>query len=144
MSQELTQDEIVLIVLASAKKPLTPVQLQKSVFLLQEMTDVTEIFEFSAYDYGPFCSGVYRTAEQLQSNGLAEIRQPLERGFRLYEATESGRQEGKSVLSSLPKNLADYIAQLVSWVSNLSFQDLVKAVYKQFPAYKQNSIFKDC
>ena len=74
----MTPKDWTLLVLASAGGPLSPVQLQKTLFLIDRnlsraQRGVTRFYNFRAYDYGPFDSAIYTDAVILQtekSDGL--------------------------------------------------------------------------
>ncbi|MBX9722448.1 MAG: hypothetical protein K2X81_13705, partial [Candidatus Obscuribacterales bacterium] len=123
-------------------RALSPVQLQKAVFLMQEQANLPGQFVFVAYDYGPFCSEIYRIAETLELEGLVSISVNLDRNYKTYAASSEGLTEGKRLLDDLDPGDRDFICKLVSWVGNQSFPDLVKAIYAAFPEYKKNSIFR--
>ena len=69
------EDWTLLAIAAAQSKPLQPVHLQESLFLLSEnltrsQLQVDQFYTFRAYDYGPFCSDVYVDAEALCGEGL--------------------------------------------------------------------------
>jgi hypothetical protein len=68
---------LVVIVLAGGR-PLSPVQLQKSVVLVGELLPNNvlpeDFYVFEPYNYGPFCPEVYADAEKLAEEGLVQIR----------------------------------------------------------------------
>ncbi|MEO6022952.1 MAG: hypothetical protein ABIP64_07525, partial [Burkholderiales bacterium] len=71
-----------LLVLAKAGE-LQPVQLQKSLFLLgrnlnEHQLATGNFYNFEAYDYGPFSSGIYADAEMLEQGKLIIIKRPPE------------------------------------------------------------------
>ncbi len=130
---------------AGAQSPLTPVQLQKLMFLLdQNVADDLGAphFCFYAHSYGPFDPGVYEEVRSLSSNGLAQ-EVATTGTVRRYMLTEGGLHRGKQVLESIPRDLADYIVQLSAWVRSLSFAQLVSAIYREYPEMRKNSVFKD-
>ena len=66
-----------LLALAAAKtKGLTPVQIQKSLFLFGEnMSGIggSRFYKFVPYNYGPFDKRIYSDAEALETEGLVVI-----------------------------------------------------------------------
>lgn len=85
-----------LLAIAEAQsKPLQPVHLQKSLFLLGEnltrsQLQVDQCYTFRAHDYGPFCSEVYVEAEALCGEGLVRIDRPSGVSYRLCCPTDDG------------------------------------------------------
>ncbi len=64
-----------LLAIASAEQPMTPVQLQKSLFLIgEQLKDEVgdDYYEFRPYHYGPFDRAVYEDASDLVRAGLVK------------------------------------------------------------------------
>jgi uncharacterized protein len=138
-----------LLVLAAAQgKELQPVHVQKTLFLLGEnlsrkQLKVRTFYDFSPYDYGPFCANVYVDAEELEREGLAEIDQPACRSYRSYRATDEGMNYAKQLREELEPSVVDYLDRLVSQIRRLSFRALVSAIYKAYPKMRANSVFQE-
>lgn len=139
-----------LLVIASAdRQAIQPVQLQKSLFLIAknvppQILGPQPFYNFSPYDYGPFCSSVYNDAEQLEMEGLVTIHRPPQSRYKSYIATDSGSLKAQTCLQRLPAEIADYVKKVVSFSQRLSFNELVGAIYKAYPDMRVNSVFKDC
>jgi uncharacterized protein len=121
-----------------------PVHVQKVFFILdKEASGGTggPYFSFKPYDYGPFDKDVYNELSSLAAKGLIEIdnsRQP-----RRYLLTSQGYTIGKNNLDILFSNdISKFIADIVNWVSALSFEELVATIYTHYPETKENSIFR--
>jgi hypothetical protein len=141
------REDWTLLVIAAAKRPgLSPVQLQKSLFLLGEELDPAELgdsfYEFAPYNYGPFDVAVYQDAERLADEGLVAITRTAERRWALYESTGDGAAKAKSLRTEASSHAVEYLDRVVAWVQRLSFHDLVRAIYAQFPEYRANSVFQ--
>lgn len=136
-----------LLVLAAAKgKPLTPVQLQKVLFLIGQNVRVRfrrGFYKFIHYDYGPFDAAVYQDAELLEMDGKACIMPVPGRRWSKYAATPEGLETAQQLRKRLPQWVVDYVDDLVEWARPLSFQDIVRAIYKAYPEYKVNSVFQE-
>jgi hypothetical protein len=61
---------------------------------------------------------------------------------RVYRLTASGLQAAAESRAKLNPALVAYLTAVVKWVSSLSFPDLVRAIYKKYPEYKENSVFR--
>jgi hypothetical protein len=134
-----------LLVLSAAEgKPLTPAQFQKVLFLLQKRypSAVPDSYDFSPYNYGPFDAAVYYDAEGLANQGLAEISRSTS-GWRTYAATPAGLERAKIVAKEADPKALEFAKRAVDWARGISFSDLVKAIYQEFPEMKANSIFRD-
>lgn len=125
---------------------LTPVQLQKSLFLLgrNKPDEVGPgFYDFQAYDYGPFDAAVYRDAEELAREGLVRIdREPLVRSWAEYAATPSGLTRSTDIRAQAPAAAVSYLGEAVAWTRQLTFDQLVSAIYEAFPDQRANSVFR--
>jgi len=134
-----------LLVLAAAKgAPLTPVQLQKALFLVGKNISKRRLgsfYKFRPYDYGPFDSAVYTDAESLQRDGLVEISRMG--SVREYAATSPGLGAASDLRADMLAEDEAYIDRLVDWVRPLSFSQLVQAIYREYPEMRANSVFRD-
>lgn len=145
MASRLHRDDYVLAVLAtSGGEAWTPVQVQKMFFLLDQRL-ASQVggphFSFAAYDYGPFDAAVYDVIERQERATLASVERAS--SMRMFRLTRLGQERGDEVLASMAVAPREYIRSLSAWVRSLSFQQLVSAVYKEFPAMKANSVFRD-
>ncbi|MGO8896735.1 MAG: hypothetical protein ACLQU5_00070 [Isosphaeraceae bacterium] len=136
-----------LVVLSAANgNPLSPVQLQKSLFLLQRTLPTSVIGEdfyvFEPYNYGPFDPKVYDDAMTLASMGLASRSESAGR-WTEYSATAEGLREGSELAKTLHVDVRNYIRNLVEWVRSQPFASLVRTIYRHYPDMKANSIFRD-
>lgn len=141
------RDWALLTLAAAAGEELTPVQLQKVLFLVGErQRDKVGrgFYVFSPYNFGPFSADVYADAEQLEREGLARIdRGAPGRSWSLYAITPEGTERAREVALKAPQGLPEYIGRLVAWARPLTFQQLVSAVYRAYPGQRKNSIFID-
>lgn len=134
-------DLLLKIIVAADGEPVTPAQLQKVAFYLgMKFGDkLPGYYEFKKYDYGPFCVDVYRDAEKLEREGKVTISIQPRGGWRQYSATVTGI---RADLKDIPDEVLTFIVEKVRWARELSFQELVRAVYRDFPAYRENSVFQ--
>lgn len=137
--------EIVLAALSPAKgRAFSPVQVQKLLFLIDKkaghLVDGPH-FDFQPYHYGPFDSSVYSVLERLAAEDLADIR--YNGSWREYRLTPEGQEQGERILAGLPKTAGSFIRRTAEFVRSLSFQDLVRAIYKAFPEMRERSVFQD-
>ncbi len=137
-------DWALLTIAAADGQPLSPVQLQKSLFLFEqaystEMKDCR--YDFGAYDYGPFAVAVYHDAERHACDGLVVITK-APGGWSQYAATPTGLARANELARGAPEAPLKYLRNVVAWASQLSFQQLVRAVYERFPEYRERSVFR--
>jgi uncharacterized protein YwgA len=128
----------------SPSRSLTPVQVQKTMFLIDaeaKQMAPTRFYRFEKYNYGPFSQEIYSDLAQLENDGLViEDRTGFSR-VRHYRLTDSGVQSAKLSCQRLNPSLKSYLLAVVGWVTSLTFPELVRAIYKKYPAYKENSVF---
>lgn len=123
-------------------EPMAPVELQKTLFLLGQRRKAgvgKGFYEFVPYHYGPFCRDIYQDADLLEEEGLVHI----ERGrWSEYIITSEGSRRAEAISKTAPRDAVDFLRRAVEWASGLSFDELVRAIYKQFPAQRRNSVFR--
>lgn len=143
------RDWTLLVIAEAGTRSVQPVQLQKSLFLISQnlkkpdlTTDPDHFYLFRAYDYGPFCGAVYDDAEILETEGLVEIQHPPATRYKLYRITPSGTARASELRLILSKQALDYLGGVVKFTQNVSFNDLVSAIYKAYPEMRENSVFK--
>jgi len=139
------QDWTLLAICAAKGKGLSPIQLQKSLFLLERQffEDLVEPFyEFVPYNYGPFNVKIYEDAEVLEEFGYITITQPKGHRLKSYQATVSGLGFAAKLRSDASPGALKYLDEVVIWVLGLSFRDLVRAIYAEYPEFRINSVFQ--
>lgn len=140
------RDWLLLTIAAAGGDTLSPVQLQKSMFLLgkKKRKEVGKgFYKFVPYAYGPFCVDLYRDAEELEQEGLVSIHQIMSGRWREYRITPEGSDRAKSIRESVGQDVLTFLEEKVTWVRELSFQELVREIYKMYPKYRRNSVFQE-
>ncbi len=136
-------DWLLITIGASGARGLTPVRLQKSLFLVAQTLSRKErsrFYQFIPYNYGPFCVDIYRDADSLAQSGLVEIRRASRR-WPDYYLTPQGQRRADELRARSPQKRLEYIDRVVEAVLSLSFPELVKAIYEAYPQFKKNSVF---
>lgn len=136
--------ELVLLALYSTgNKCLTPVQIQKLVFLIEKNLPSLKgkpVFNFQPYNYGPFDKEVYSTLDDLAEAEMVEISRSGR--WPTYKILNSGRDYIDEMHSCLDDKERSYIASLGEFVTSLSFSELVTAIYQAYPSMRKNSVFQ--
>lgn len=143
-----TRSDWTLLAIAAAEgRPLTPVQLQKVLFILGKKKAGrvgAGFYTFRPYNYGPFSPDIYHDADILDSMGLVDVDHGSPaRSWSTYKATDKGIAKAQQLRANAPADAVKYLDALVSWARNLNFQQLVSAVYERYPEQRVNSIFVD-
>jgi uncharacterized protein YwgA len=135
-----------LLVVASANgEGFSPLQLQKSLFLvgqcgLPELP--SDFYKFVPYNYGPFNPSIYSDADSLAEEGLLEyINVPGQRWSK-YAATSTGLARAEETTGNISSEFRNYIKEVVDWVLSLTFSELLRAIYTKYPQFRSNSVFQ--
>ena len=140
-----TRQEWLLLALAHRNgQPMTPVQIQKAMFLMgMEAKQLVGpgFYKFVPYNYGPFDGNVYHDLDGLAARGLVTGDSFPVRTWKTYAVTPAGLAEAARAKTTANKNALAYLARVVDWVSSMSFPQLVRAIYAKYPAFKANSVF---
>jgi len=143
--ERLEREAFTLAVLSAANgESHQPAHVQKLFFLIDRVISDRlggPYFNFQPYDYGPFDKAVYETLDLLESQGDVEISRSDMPSRRLYRLTRCGQEKGEKNLDSLDPEAQKYIKEASSLVRELSFANLVSAIYKAYPEMKENSVF---
>jgi hypothetical protein len=136
-----------LLALASAKgESLSPVQLQKTLFLFGRKMPAAvkhDYYNFIPYNYGPFDPVIYSDAEVLTAESLVVLQERPGCRWSEYAATPRGIALAEKIKNSVPGKELRYLDGLVEWVRSLSFRDLLRTVYAEYPDYAVNSVFRE-
>ena len=143
----LSRRDWLLLAVAAAVRPMTPVQVQKAMFLLGQRHKAAvgeHYYSFRPYNYGPFSSEIYQDAAALANAGLllVDSAQPG-RAWALYTASPSGMRRSRDLEADAPREAVEYLRRAVVWAQSLSFNELVSAIYRDFPEQRKNSVFVD-
>ena len=134
--------DILLLVLSAAEESLTPVQLQKSLFLIGELMsqDVGDNFyQFEPYHYGPFDVTIYNDARIEAANGFINITRIPGQKWSCYSISNKGREQAAHIQVS--DKFKENIKKIVTWVQGMTFEKLVATIYKNYPDFQKNSVF---
>lgn len=137
------KDLILLSAAAITTQPLTPQQLQYTMFLIRA-ANVKELpenfYTFEPYHHGPHNSQeIHEDVGTLVNQGLIfKVRHPGE--WDNISPSPKGMQEAKSLIAELAAPDAAYIFDVVEWVQENSFSQNLYAICKAFPDYAVNSV----
>lgn len=135
---------ILLALQAAPDRGLTPVQLQKTLFLLgtRRPKDVGhDYYSFQPYHYGPFDAAVFHDADALAADGEIVIEGGSGATLRRYVLTKAGSEAATQAEDVAPKGAVSYLTSVVAWAQSLSFNELVRAIYEAYPAMREKSVF---
>lgn len=145
-SPTLQRSQWLLLALRASSGGLTPVQLQKVLFLLSKSRPDavgSGFYRFDPYNYGPFSRDVFAEAEYMAAHGQVEVDESRGRSLRRYRLTPVGQKLAEVAAQHAPAKGVEYLTRAVPYVQSLSFNDLVRAIYQAFPEMRENSVFQD-
>ena len=142
----MNKKDVALLAIAYAKgNGLSPVQLQKTLFLLQKKAPTLvghDFYNFEPYNYGPFDPQIYSDAESLQEEGSVMIAARADQRWKNYALPARGAERATTLAQSLDSKARDYLQRLVKWVLSLDFNTLLRYIYAKYPKYRENSVFQ--
>ena len=138
------KDWILIVLDCSKDKTLSPVQLQKSLFLLKHMNPdmFNNFYNFIPYHYGPFCLDIYEDADLLKLDEMININVNTIGRWDIYSINDKGIKYVDNLKKQIKPKIYNYASKIVKWVKDRSFSQLISKIYKQFPEFKVNSVFK--
>ncbi len=96
-----------------------------------------DFYTFDRNKYGPFCIDIYNDTDMLQYWEFIQRKPGVERNHESYFI--SGQIDLDEL--KLAEDIKHFIKETVSWVADMSFSKLVRAIYLRFPEYLERSIF---
>ena len=128
-----------------AGEPLDRVRIQKSMFLFAERSKAPagEKYEFRPYHYGPFSSDIYRDLDQLVSEGRLRLEADSDGSASPgYSLTGPGQRMVEELRARAAGERLELLRSLRDWVTARSFGTLLNDVYRLYPQYAVNSVFR--
>ena len=145
MKQIAKRDWTLLAICAADGQALSPVQLQKVLFLLGQKLPKEvggDFYSFKPYDYGPFDASIYTDADLLAKDGLVAIQTYPGQRWVEYAATTAGMERAEGLKKLANQAATRYLQEVVKWARGLTFQQLVRAIYAEYPKFAVRSVFK--
>jgi DNA-binding PadR family transcriptional regulator len=129
------QKIILNFLISGYKKPMSPLQLMKSIFLYAQEEKPKDFYEFIPYLYGPCSFDVYTDLKLLEVSGYI-ASYTTHRGWSFFGITSEGE---KYLLSN--KKILQKLDKIKGMILSKPFIELLKYVYSIYPEFAQNSIF---
>jgi len=129
------QQIILNFLISNDKKPMSPLQIMKALFLFTQEEKPEDFYKFTPYLYGPCSFDVYFDLNLLENKGFITTY-PTQRDWSFYSVTSEGEKYligDKKIIQKL-----DVIKKLIL---SKSFIELLKYVYSKYPEFAKDSIF---
>ena len=141
-----TQQTLLLFFLESEKR-VDPIRIMKGLFIFTmeappRWMSPEERYKFVPYSYGPYSREVDRDLNALSLRGYIQTSSDAGRSWSYYSLTPAGKEIAAQVSQEFPPAAVSYLKQVREFVLGLSFRQLLDTVYKKYPTYAVNSVFK--
>lgn len=122
---------------------LDPVRIQKGMFLFAQEAGApeAEVYDFEAYNYGPYSSELKSDVSGLVASGLAEEIPVSGYTWARHGVTDEGMTRARALFAEAPTEPARELYKIKQEITSLGFSELLRRIYKKYPAYAENSIF---
>lgn len=143
-----SRQEILLVFLgAGGGQELDPIRIMKGLFVFgreapQEWFPPEAHYEFEPYLYGPCSFQIYADLDQLVALGHAQHRRAPGRSWKYYSLTRKGARFAKRIARAMHPDAIKYLQAIREVMSTLSFRQLLTQIYRRYPEYAVNSVFK--
>lgn len=140
----LSPQDWLLILLTSDGESIDRVRIQKAMFLFAELSKApaNEKYTFEPYHYGPFSFGIYPDLASLQREGLIQAELVGWTRSPSYSLTRAGLERAAALKRGIPGQRLELLGQVRKWVTQRSFSQLLRDIYKLYPQYATKSIFR--
>ena len=120
------------------------IRIMKTLFLLDKQIDqrLSNFYQFTPYLYGPFSLEVYTDLDELRQEGHIQLELTLPLNWSRYRLTEKGISAVDKIYKEIPAPLKTKMREVKNLVTGLSFVELLRYVYKEYPEYAYSSVIK--
>ncbi len=141
------QKTLLMFLGVDGEQGIDPVRVQKGLFIMAMETPKdwlpTEArYRFEPYHYGPYSAEIQYDLDKLEGYGLVEATRVIGRSWNYYSLTPEGAQLSSEVAEATNPKVVEYTQKLRDFVGNLTFRNLLTTVYRNYPDYAVNSVFK--
>jgi uncharacterized protein YwgA len=125
----------------------SPIRIMKGLFIFSQKTpphwlENDSLYHFEPYLYGPCSFDVYADLRELVTEGYLSAAPAPGCSWNYYFLTEKGKKASDEIRASLDAKALDYLRRIKNFVRKLSFSELLKVVYQNFPEYATKSVFR--
>ena len=126
---------------ASGPDELDPVRIQKGMFLLSERGPARGLYNFRAYDWGPFSSAIYADLDALTQRGYLDESRMRGRTWSTYRVTARGHELAVEKAGRVGSTTVGWLRKAREFLTTRSFAQLLRDIYAEYPNYAVNSRF---
>jgi uncharacterized protein YwgA len=126
---------------ATAPDELDPVRIQKGMFLLSRRGPARNLYDFQAYDWGPFSPAIYADLASLARQGYLIEEKVPGRTWSTYRITPRGHERAAALAAQMRAEDVAWLRQAREFLTTRSFAQLLRDVYALYPDMAVNSRF---
>ena len=142
------QQKLLLLFIGAENREIDPIRIMKGQFILSKETPGSWLspdmrYHFVPYSFGPCSFEIYSDLDSLERQNLIRGTQPPQQSWKNYAVSnDPGNRELESVRNEFRPELLKYVLEVRRFVDSLNFRALLTAVYKKYPDYAVNSVFR--
>ncbi len=123
--------------------PLDRIRMQKAVFLLTQRgsAEWATLYRYEPYNWGPYSSALAQHVDELVFTGRIGVEKHAGGRYGSYQVTALGQQDALEAWVGLDPREQKFVRDVRAFVTNRSFQRLLRDVYAAFPEYATKSQF---
>lgn len=123
---------------------LDPIRVQKGMFLFAQRGGLppAERYDFVPHNYGPYSTVLKADLERLVREGYASKKPVPGYTWGSYRLTHAGMERAHQLLEEAPREQARQAFDIKQEVTSVSFNDLLRDVYADYPAFATRSVFR--
>lgn len=148
-TEDLDPRQVVLLeYIDGANSPgVDPIRIMKGLFIVaqeapQGWLPQESRYSFEPYNYGPYSSAIYRHLDSLEAAGLLTSTQAPGTRWKSYVVSQKGASLAERNRNRMNDALVSYIVEVREWLTGLTFEQLLNAVYDRYPDYASKSLFR--
>jgi uncharacterized protein YwgA len=126
---------------AEGPEELDPVRIQKGLFLLSKRGPARDLYDFQAYDWGPFSPAIYADLASLAQQGYLIEEKVPGRTWSTYRVTDRGHERAVAFACQVRAEDVAWLRQARQFLTTRSFAQLLREIYELYPGYAVNSRF---
>jgi uncharacterized protein YwgA len=122
---------------------MEPIQIQKTLFKFAKESGAPEqeLYTFIPYNWGPCSLEIYDDLGQLRDEGSIEFV-PSGRGWNLYHLTQAGMKKADKLRKEANQAFIKKLDAARSYVTSRDFETLLSDIYREYPDFAAESLFK--
>jgi len=126
------------------EESIDPIRIMKGLFIFSQEAKKDWLkngfYEFVPYNFGPCSFEIYSDLRLLKKSGLLKVEFKEGQHWKYYSLTKKGKNVCNKI--ALDKEAYVFLEEIKNFVVKTPFSLLLKAIYKKYPDYAINSIFK--